>query len=413
MVVDDLVVVRGRAAVHDRLHRLRQGRAGADRRDRRRASPRAACRPAARWSAARRPSTPATSARTTSTWPAPRPAWSTPTGCSGRTASGRATCVDRDGVVGPALQRLLAGAQHRRRAPAPASTWTRAAGRARAAARRGAADPDPDLRPGLPGPGRRTARSRVRARHRRRAGRATWPGCCRRTRTPCSTGPPGAGSRSSTCSPSAGGVPGAELEQVFNMGVGMVAIVAPPDADRARQAAGRAGRAGLAAGRGHGPGRRICPAGWPASVGMTRLASVSRSRTRSGQTMAAARRRAQRNAEIGILRVSATQPPRPMRCQALQSMTRRSGSRCWSGPRRGRPSSQSSSLSSSGSSSSEYRSPRSAVAESSVAVMPVRVDAQLSPQPVKIRAAAAVLQLTGHLDLLGLGSAAPHWLDPL
>jgi phosphoribosylformylglycinamidine cyclo-ligase len=30
-----------------------------------------------------------------------------------------------------------------------------------------------------------------------------------------------------------GGVPGPELEQVFNMGVGMAAIVAPPDADRA------------------------------------------------------------------------------------------------------------------------------------------------------------------------------------
>src|SRR5215469_13687058 len=43
----------------------------------------------------------------------------------------------------------------------------------------------------------------------------------------------------------------------------------------------------------------------------------------------------------------------------------------------------------------------------------VRVDAQLSPQPVKVGPAAAVLQLAGHLDLLGLGSAAPHWLDPL
>ena len=34
MVVDDIVVVRRRAAVHDRLHRLRQGRPGADRGDR-------------------------------------------------------------------------------------------------------------------------------------------------------------------------------------------------------------------------------------------------------------------------------------------------------------------------------------------------------------------------------------------
>ena len=43
----------------------------------------------------------------------------------------------------------------------------------------------------------------------------------------------------------------------------------------------------------------------------------------------------------------------------------------------------------------------------------IRTDAQLSPQPVKVSPAAAILQLTGHLDLLGLGSAAPHWLDPL
>src|SRR6266567_8307281 len=43
----------------------------------------------------------------------------------------------------------------------------------------------------------------------------------------------------------------------------------------------------------------------------------------------------------------------------------------------------------------------------------IRADAQLCPQPVKVSAAAAVLQLACHLNLLGLGSAAPHWLDPL
>ncbi len=43
----------------------------------------------------------------------------------------------------------------------------------------------------------------------------------------------------------------------------------------------------------------------------------------------------------------------------------------------------------------------------------VPADTQLSPQPVKVRAAAVVLQLACHLYLLGLGSAAPHWLDPL
>src|SRR5215813_10524784 len=48
-----------------------------------------------------------------------------------------------------------------------------------------------------------------------------------------------------------------------------------------------------------------------------------------------------------------------------------------------------------------------------VVVLPAFADAQLGPQPVKVSAAAVVLQLAGHLYLLGLGSAAPHWLDPL
>src|SRR6266571_693459 len=48
-----------------------------------------------------------------------------------------------------------------------------------------------------------------------------------------------------------------------------------------------------------------------------------------------------------------------------------------------------------------------------IGLLLVRDDTQLSPQPVKIRAAAVVLELACNLDLLGLGSAAPHWLDPL
>src|SRR5215813_1321174 len=48
-----------------------------------------------------------------------------------------------------------------------------------------------------------------------------------------------------------------------------------------------------------------------------------------------------------------------------------------------------------------------------VVVPPAFADAQLGPQPVKVSAAAVVFQLAGHLYLLGLGSAAPHWLDPL
>ena len=31
----------------------------------------------------------------------------------------------------------------------------------------------------------------------------------------------------------------------------------------------------------------------------------------------------------------------------------------------------------------------------------------------EVRVVALVLELTGDLNLLGLGSAAPHWLDPL
>jgi hypothetical protein len=46
-------------------------------------------------------------------------------------------------------------------------------------------------------------------------------------------------------------------------------------------------------------------------------------------------------------------------------------------------------------------------------VLPAFADTQLGPQPVKVSAAAVVLELACHLYLLGLGSAAPHWLDPL
>ena len=49
-----------------------------------------------------------------------------------------------------------------------------------------------------------------------------------------------------------------------------------------------------------------------------------------------------------------------------------------------------------------------------ITVTGVRADAQLRTQPVKVCVVAlVVLELTGDLNLLGLGSAAPHWLDPL
>src|SRR5258708_34182704 len=47
------------------------------------------------------------------------------------------------------------------------------------------------------------------------------------------------------------------------------------------------------------------------------------------------------------------------------------------------------------------------------AVPPRISDAQFRPQTIEVRPAAAVLQLAGDLSLLGLGPAAPHWLDPL
>src|SRR4051794_16162231 len=46
-------------------------------------------------------------------------------------------------------------------------------------------------------------------------------------------------------------------------------------------------------------------------------------------------------------------------------------------------------------------------------ILRVLVDAQLAAQTVKICPAAVVLQPASNLHLLGLGSAAPHWLDPL
>ena len=120
MVVDDIVVVRRRAAVHDRLHRLRQGRARADRRRSSRGIAEAcAAGRHAPWSAARPPSTPGCSGRTSTTSPAPPPAWSRPTTCSAPTGSAPATWCVALASSRPALQRLLAGA----RACSPRPGW--------------------------------------------------------------------------------------------------------------------------------------------------------------------------------------------------------------------------------------------------------------------------------------------------
>ena len=105
---------------------------------------------------------------------------------------------DRDALLRPALQRLLAGpARAARRRPDAARHGGR---RLRPAAhpRRGAAHPDQDLRQGLPGPDRgdrASGRSRTSP---AAASRATWSGSCPSTSTRWSTAPPGARSRSST-----------------------------------------------------------------------------------------------------------------------------------------------------------------------------------------------------------------------
>ena len=99
--------------------------------------------------------------------------------------------------------------------------------------RRGAARAHPDLRQGLPGADRGDRRAHVRAHHRRRAGRQPGAGAC----------PKGlvAEVDRGTWSPAPvfeliaqrGRVERAEMEKTFNMGVGMVAVVAPDDVDRA------------------------------------------------------------------------------------------------------------------------------------------------------------------------------------
>ena len=100
---------------------------------------------------------------------------------------------------------------------------------------RGAPRAHPHLRPRLPGAGRgarRGGRARLRAHHRRRAGRQHRP---RRARGPRG----GARPRRTWALPAAvrlmeeHGVPREESERAFNCGVGMIAAVAPDVADAA------------------------------------------------------------------------------------------------------------------------------------------------------------------------------------
>ena len=168
--------------------------------------------------------------RTTTTSPAPRPAWSRPTGARAATGCGGRR-RRRAGLARAALQRLLAGPPR----PATGPGWSLDAehvaelGRT---ARRGAAQADPDLRPRLPGPGSRPGSTCTRSPTSPAAAwRPTWPACCR----------PGcdARARPRDLDAAAGlragrgarrGADQAEMERTFNLGVGMVARRRPPTA---------------------------------------------------------------------------------------------------------------------------------------------------------------------------------------
>ena len=162
-----------------------------------RASPRRAPRPAARCSAARRPSTPACWSPTSTTWPARPPGSSSATASSAPTGSGRRR-GPRDGVLRPALQRLLPGPPRACRPPAGRSTGTcRELGRTLGEELLVA---DPDLLPRLPGPDRRGRGARDEPHHRRRPRQQPGPGRPGSLRGDGSTGRPGRRRRSSAWS---------------------------------------------------------------------------------------------------------------------------------------------------------------------------------------------------------------------
>ena len=137
---------------------------------------------------------------------------------------------DRARLIGPARQRVLAG-------PAGVSTgpgWRWTPSRRNWAPRwERNCSPRPPSTPGTAWPWRPDATC-TRSRTSPAAGwRRTWPGCCRPAPARCLTAPPGGRRRCSPCWPAGGGIGAAEMERVFNMGVGMAAVVAAGDADRA------------------------------------------------------------------------------------------------------------------------------------------------------------------------------------
>ena len=216
--------LRRRAAVHDRLHRLRQGRPRADRRRSSRASPRPASTPAARCSAARPPSTRAAGARRV------RRRRLDDRGRRGRRLLGaervaagrrRSSRWPRAGLHSNGYSLVRQRAARRRRLARSTVTSTSSAARsARSCWSRRAIYALPCL-----ALARRRRRPRDVAHHRRWARPPTSRGCCRPGCPRRSTGRLGRRSRSSGWSATSAALSRADLEATLNMGVGMVAVV--------------------------------------------------------------------------------------------------------------------------------------------------------------------------------------------
>ena len=156
-----------------------------------------------------------------------------------------------------------------------------------------------------------------------------------------------------------GGIDAAEMERVFNMGVGMAAVVAADDADRALRVLAARDVTGWVLGGDHRARRRCAP-----GRGSPRLTDPGR----------------EPRGQAGTGRQEPTLLVVLVRLLAVGVVA-------------------------------------VAVHEVSVGGLTIVVvgpaHAQFGPQPVEVGPAAVVLELAGHLHLLGLGSAAPHWLDPL
>ena len=256
----------------------------------------------------------------------------------------------------------------------------------------------------------------------------------------------------SACSPSRAVSRPQEMERVFNMGVGMVAVVGAHDADPALSLlASRGVPAWLAGEITAGAGAARLPAGIPPDSGPRSRLRPAQLRGRYRQLAACDRQRSRRRSIRPRAHPDASaRPPRPLTTAAAAGSAAYAADRP---RRRGRPRGRPSSRSSSSVDvlvkvvrrgrrqdrlyrsrrhrrlrrsrlrrlrrprprprrprSSGSRSPRTRLI---VRILLFRADTKLSPQLVKIHASAAVLKLAGNLHLLGLGSAAPHWLDPL